>query len=324
MQNISTDNADASTASQGKVATGRQLQVFKIYPLDSRPVAESQSWVSVVQVLNEVKKRILLRYRLHHRFISVTVALRLLNTADRKDLSEFLNVAAKQGVVITPALNTPQSNALVQAKQDTVRDTVNRIIQQNIINNLRQQHLRQQRPLLTAPQFNHGAADSEAYAEAPSNEVLTATPIAAQTKNAIYSSLDHHHAYYAAADSEIAVEALINSASLRCAGSIIVVGTERFRRLAWLHAAALGMYIEGYAHTETDRQALFMRTDTSAHANIRPCYMPAKAFQQTVIKAITSKAPMMDLSAAEREYLLQRVRQNVAESSQQHQAEAST
>lgn len=222
------------------------------------------------------------------------------------------------------ALNTPQLNALVQAQQDTVRDTVNRIIQQNIINNLRQQHLRQQRPLLTVntPQFNH-VADSKAHTEALNSEVLSEAPVSAQTQNAIYSSLDYHHAYYAGAESEIAVEALINSASLRCAGSIKVIGTERFRRLAWLHAAALGMYIEGYAHTETDRQALFMRTDMTAHANIRPCYMPAKAFQQTVIKAITGKTPFPDLSATERDYLLQRVRQNIVENGQQHQAEAS-
>lgn len=319
MQNKSTNNADASTVSQGKVATGRQLQVLKIYPLDSRPVAESQSWVSIVQVVNEVKKRILLRYGLHHRFISATAALRLLNVADRKDLSDFLNVATKQGVVINPALNTPHSNALAKVQQDAV----NRIIQHNIIKNLRQQHLRQQRPLLivNTARFNH-VADSNAHVEELSNEVLTETPIAAQTKNAIYSTLDHHHAYYSGAESDIAVEALINSVSLRCVGSIKVVGTERFRRLAWLHAAALGMYIEGYAHTETDRQALFMRTDMSAHANIRPCYMPAKAYQQAVIKAITSRTPFPDLSAAEREYLLQRVRQNIVDSNQQYQAEA--
>ncbi len=51
--------------------------------------------------------------------------------------------------------------------------------------------------------------------------------------------------------------------------------------------------------------------------------MPAKAFQQAVIKAIAGKAPMMDLSAAERDYLLQRLRQNIVDSGQQHQAEAS-
>lgn len=304
MQNISTDNADASTASQGKVANGRQLQVFKIYPLDSRPVAESQSWVSVVRVLSEVKKRILLRYGLHHRFISATTALRLLNAADRKDLSASLD----------PAFNMPQSNALVQARQDTVRDTVNRIIQQNIIKNLRQQHLSQQRPAMMVNSVQlTDTADSKAQTE---------TPCEAHTQNAVYSIFDHHHVFYAGAESEIALETLLSSLHLQGVASIKVVGTERFRRLAWLHAAALGMHIEGYAHTEMDRQALFMRTDTSTHANIRPCYMPAKAFQKTVMKAITSKTPMMDLSAAEREYLLQRVRQNIVDSNQQYKAEA--
>ena len=314
MQNKTTDNLDANSATPAIVATSRQMQVFKIYPLDSRPIAESQSWISVVQVLNELRKRILLRYGLHHRFISVTAALRLLNSVDRKDFSAILKVVAKHGAAIEPAFNTPQSKALAQAQQDTVQHIVNYIIQQNIIKHLRQQHVRQQQSPaeVKALQFKDDATTSKVQPKAIIEE---------HTNNAIYSTLDHHHVFHAGAESEISVEALLNSLRLRCLGSIKVVGTERFRRLAWLHAASLGMYIEGYSHTETDRQALFMRTNMTDHANIRPCYMPTKAFQKTVMKAIAGNNPLMNLSVTERDYLLQRVMQNVRVSSQHQESE---
>jgi hypothetical protein len=325
MQNKTTDNSDANSATPAILATSRQMKVFKIYPLDSRPIAESQSWISVVQVLNEVRKRILLRYGLHHRFISVTAALSLLSGTNRKDLSAFLKEADAQDKAIPSPSNPLLSSQLKKVQQDAVRHTVDRIIQQNIIRSIRQQYLRQQRlsAATNLPQFCNESAVNNVQAEALQNEVLTDTPLETHTENIIYSTLDHHHVFYASAESEIAIEALLNTVRLHCVESIKVSGTENFRRLVWLQAAALGMHIEGYAHTEADRRALFMRTDISAHANIRSSYMPAKAFQKTVMKAITGKNPLMELSATERDYLLQRVRQNIVDSGQQHQAEAS-
>jgi hypothetical protein len=325
MQSGSIENSDASAATQGKVTTGEQLNVLKIYPLDGRLIAESQSWVSVVEVLNEVKKSLLLRYGSHHRAISVTAALRLLSGTNRKHLSALLKEAGAQDKAIPSRSNPLISSPLKKVQQDAVRHTVDRIIQQNIIRSIRQQYLRQQRlsAATNLPQFCNESAVNNVQAEALQNEVLTDTPLETHTENIIYSTLDHHHVFYASAESEIAIEALLNTVRLHCVESIKVSGTENFRRLVWLQAAALGMHIEGYAHTEADRRALFMRTDISAHANIRSSYMPAKAFQQTVMKAIAGKNPLMELSDTEQDYLLRRVRKNIVESGQQHQAEAS-
>ncbi len=91
------DNADASSIGMINKHMQPQLQVVKVYPLDSAPVVDSQLWISVIQLRNESFRRLFLRDGHQHRAISVQSALRLLPDKSRKELSSLLKVASKKG-----------------------------------------------------------------------------------------------------------------------------------------------------------------------------------------------------------------------------------
>lgn len=123
----------------------------------------------------------------------------------------------------------------------------------------------------------------------------------------------------------IAIAELVQRAQLQGWGSIKVTGSDFFRKQVWLQAAAKGLYIEGYIHTEDDRQALFKQIPPHAHGHIRPEYKPNKDFLKKThgIKAFSSninkqkiatdydknKVNFLDLSDQEITYLLMRVHQ---------------
>ncbi len=97
------DNDDANSASTMQDGSGQQLHVIKVYPLDGKLVAESQFWVAVTQVQNEIAKRLFLRDGQKHRLISTASAMRLLSSENKKDLSEILKVSTNKGGA-TPAV----------------------------------------------------------------------------------------------------------------------------------------------------------------------------------------------------------------------------
>ena len=91
------DNTDANSANDAIDATGQHVRIIKIYPLDGKPVAESQLWVAVTQIQNEISKRLFLRDGHQHRLISVQTALSLLPRDDQKDLSAILKLVSNKG-----------------------------------------------------------------------------------------------------------------------------------------------------------------------------------------------------------------------------------
>lgn len=88
------NRADENSAGNINDATGQRLHVIKIYPLDGKPIAESQLWIAVAQVQNEIVKRLFLKDRQQHRLISETSAFRLLSDANKKDLSIILKATS--------------------------------------------------------------------------------------------------------------------------------------------------------------------------------------------------------------------------------------
>ena len=131
---------------------------------------------------------------------------------------------------------------------------------------------------------------------------------------------DFEFIYHPIIDSDYTLEDIISKEIfcdiLLLEGAIKVTGTEFFRRQVWLEAAARGMYIEGYIHTEEDRQALFKRIPVSMHVKIRSEYKPVqigkKNFGKAGVALATNVATidLTDLSQDELTYLLMRVHQN--------------
>lgn len=273
------DNSDANSASTTQDGTGQQLHVIKIYPLDGKPVAESQFWVAVTQVQNEIAKRLFLRDGQKHRLISTDSAMRLLSSESKIDLSAILKVTTNKGGS-TPAV---VSNSIEHIRNHPLHNSVNQTIDTGSI-------------YITNQSSSLGSV---------ANVLGT-------------SSTDL-----------IAIATLVQTAQLRSWGSIKVSGSEFFRKQVWLEAASRGMYVEGYVHTEEDRQALFMRTHQSAQTHIRPEYRLRETPKKVLLKpdaALKSKTKVIknknitndkneselditDLSEQELTYLLMRVHQ---------------
>lgn len=91
------DNNDANSVSPTQNDAGKQLHIIKVYPLDGKSVAQSQFWVAVTQVQNELGKRLFLRDGQQHRSISTDSAMRLLSSENRMDLSVILKASSKKG-----------------------------------------------------------------------------------------------------------------------------------------------------------------------------------------------------------------------------------
>lgn len=103
----------------------------------------------------------------------------------------------------------------------------------------------------------------------------------------------------ASAADQITIAALVQTAQLKSWGSIKVCGSIFFRKQVWMEAASNGLYLEGYAHTETDRLALFMRIPKSAHAHIRPEYRPIEMQKKVLDAAIKSESKITNNKIAD-------------------------
>lgn len=274
------DNSDANSASTFQDGSGQQLHVIKVYPLDGKPIAESQFWVAVTQVQGELAKRLFLRDGQKHRLISAQAALCLLPSENKKDLSAILKLVSNKGGS-APAIT---NNSIAHIQNYTTSLNENKAIKQN-----------------SAIQQNYDV-------------VADGIHLGSAAKNAAFE--DKGYVLNTTSNSGIVIESLVQTAQLRSWGAIKVTGTDFFRRQVWLVAAARGMYIEGYMHTEEDRQALFKRIPVSRHANIRSEYKPVQIDKRNFIKAgvalATNEATidLTELSQDELTYLLMRVHQN--------------
>lgn len=283
-------SADENSAGNINDVTGQQLRVIKIYPLDGKPIADSQLWIAVAQVKNELAKRLFLKDRQQHRLISKTSAFRLLSDANKKDLSAILKATSNKGQPF-------------QSKLDNVIENI-----QNHTSNSQSQSV------ISQPIGQYVGCENVIHIS--NSQVETPQSLSATSNNPIN------------------IAALVQMAQLKSWGSIRVYGSDFFRRQVWLEAASRGMYIEGYAHTEEDRQTLFKRVPKSARAHIRAEYKPANTQNKSILKSIAvadskskiikklnnadsknqncnnqSKSDVTDLSEQELTYLLMRVHQ---------------
>ncbi|MGB7816283.1 MAG: LPD7 domain-containing protein [Methylotenera sp.] len=289
------DNTDANSAGNSVDSAGQQLHVIKIYPLDGKPIAESQYWVAVAQIQNEVAKRLFLRDGQQHRLISTETALSLLSDENKKDLSAILKFVSNKGGSSTGIKN----NSIEQIDHYI---SLSNIIHQTTQHQLEQASIGQQTYNATAGGIHLGGEVCRAEIE-DRGRVLNTT-----------------------SNSAIVIQSMVLTAQLRSWGAIKITGTEYFKRQIWLEAAARGMFIEGYIHTEADRHELFKRTPESARSNIRAEYKPAQfqtkneiekaeklampAKQALAAKYIQNNVDLHELSEEDLNFLLARVQQN--------------
>ena len=281
------DNSDANSVSITNDGVSQPIQVIKVFPLDGKPVAESQFWVAVAQLPNESIKRLFLRDGQQHRLISKQSALNLLSSGNEKDLYTLLKVTTNKGGS-APAVSP---NKIERINNHPLFNQVNVIDGQNAANEqllgLSDTHINNQESLL-------------------------------EQKNSTFST---------ASTNLIAITELVQRAQLESWGAIKVTGSDFFRKQVWLEAAARGLYVEGYMHTEDDRTALLKRIPQHLHSRIRSEYKPITTQKKVFLKntpeikanssnhqKITSndyqnKVNILDLSEQELTYLLMRVHQ---------------
>lgn len=279
------NSADENFVRNTKDATGYRLRVIKIYPLDGKPVTNSQLWIAVAQVHNELTKRLFLRDGQQHRLISKTSAFSLLSDANKKDLSAILKATSNKGGLFP-------SNLV------------------NVIENIQNHTLNSQ---------------GQSFISKPSGQYSGCMDVIHVSN----SQADASQSLSATSNNPIDIAALVQMAQLKSWGSIKVSGSEFFRRQVWLEAASRGMYIEGYAYTEEDRQTLFMLVPQSVQEHIRPEYRPVNTQNKRLLKSVAiieSKSKnikkqnnvdsdnqreldILDLSEQELTYLLMRVHQ---------------
>lgn len=131
-------------------------------------------------------------------------------------------------------------------------------------------------------------------------------------------------------DSQASISAAVDAAQLKGWGAIDVAGSDRLRKQLWMEAASRGMYVEGYMHTEEDRQSLMILTPESNRHLIKPEYKPVTLayVKKNISRTLTVANPLAiankktqaitdtpvakstdDLTEDELTYLLMRVQQ---------------